>query len=71
MRKSSGAAVLTVASVTYALKGQTVLDGGGVPSRVVRPDSASGCAYGLAVDRRDLARAKSLLGRGGVPYKIQ
>ena len=71
MRRRRDAAVLTVGSVTYALKGQSILDGGYIPSRVVRPENGSGCAYGLEIDGRDLSRARSLLTRGGVPHGVR
>jgi len=47
-------------SVTYAQKGQKVLENAGIPSRLTRADS-HGCAYGLEINIPDRSRALHLL----------
>jgi len=68
--KKNITSVLSVKSVTYALKGQRILEANYISARIVRPSGNSGCAYGLEIDRRDLQRAKNLMERGGVPFRV-
>ena len=63
---------LTLRSVTPAQKGRDALTRAGLPCRLLRAPTATtarGCAYALALRRRDGGRAEALLDRAGVPVE--
>ena len=57
---------LSVRSITYAMKAQTLLNRYGIPCRIVRDRSIrKGCGY-LILVRGDLPRIQSLLAAAGI-----
>ena len=57
---------LSVRSITYAMKAQTLLSRYGIPCRIVRDRSVHrGCGYGIIV-RGDLTHILALLKRQGI-----
>ncbi len=57
---------LSVRSITYAMKAQTLLNRWGIPCRIVRDRSIrKGCGY-LILVRGDLAHIQSLLAAAGI-----
>lgn len=62
---------IATSSVTYAMKGQQLLAGSGIASRIVKllpRQTKKGCSYGLELQCRLTPRAAALLRDGGVPY---
>ena len=60
--------ILVVRSITYAMKGQKLLESKGISEYVERnpfPNSSEGCGYGLRV-QGDVSRAVSILEAAGV-----
>lgn len=61
-----------IGSITYALKGQRLLDSYNIVSKVTKVRSAGstgGCAYGIEFDCMNTDTVASLLRRGDVQYK--
>ena len=56
-------------SVTCAQKGQRLLEGHGIPSRLSR-STLHGCTYGLEIPTAKRAEALSLLEAGGVIFSL-
>jgi hypothetical protein len=59
--------IITVKSITYALKGEALLKKRGIECSVVKVDgSEHGCRYGIALSCRALTSAVTILSTGGV-----
>lgn len=59
--------IITVKSITYALKGEALLKKRGVKCSVVKTDGADhGCRYGIALPCSSLTGATAILSGGGV-----
>jgi len=56
-------------SVTYAQKGQKVLEARGIRARLTRI-SAHGCSYGLEINAPDRIRALSALEEEGILFSL-
>ncbi len=61
--------ILRFPSVTYAQKGQKVLERAGLPARLTRI-GAHGCAHGLEINALHKEEAMSLLGDAGIIYTL-
>lgn len=62
---------ITTVSMTLAMKGKGILEQSGIGAAVRRlpPDlTASGCAYGIAIDSALARRSKEALERAGFAY---
>lgn len=62
---------ITTVSMTLAIKGRGILEQSGIGAAVRRlpPDlTASGCAYGIAIDSALARRSKEALERAGFTY---
>lgn len=58
-------------SVTYAMQGREILSKYGIAATVVRlhpNETREGCAFGLELARRDVARAESLLIKADIEF---
>lgn len=67
----NGECVIAMPSQTYAIQGETLILGAGIPARVVRlPAGATkkGCAFGVAVSLRYLTQAVNILEKKGVRH---
>ena len=63
--------LITTVTMTLALKGKRILEKNGIAAAVTRLPphlSASGCAFGVAVDCQAIGRAVELLEAAGVRY---
>ena len=61
--------MIVVSSITYAMRGQKILEKQGIPSRMERNVKAMnkyGCGYGLRVNAGSEERAKVILLRSGI-----
>lgn len=67
-------AVITVGSVTYALKAKKLLAREGLTAKLVKADPSdkggSGCTYGLEFPARDFYTVASILRSAGIYYQI-
>ena len=67
MKKS----IITMTSMTYALKANSILSNFSVPSDVIRLNgsvSNSGCSYGVSVATPYLKNAIRILSDNNIPY---
>lgn len=58
-----------VSSITYALKGKSVLESNGIPSKIEKikkVSSLKGCGYGIKTKKSDSATAKRFLSISGI-----
>ena len=63
--------IITTTTTTLAMKGQRLLGAKGIPSRVSRLPhtlTASGCAWGIAIDCAHARQAKQILEDAGFTY---
>ncbi len=63
--------VIAVSSVTYAMKGASLLKMNGIAAQSVRLEAnltRRGCAYGLMVPKNTVKKATQLLARGKIPF---
>lgn len=60
--------ILRCPSVTYAQRGQKILEGASIPSRLTRADK-NGCAYGLEINSPDRREALLLLKKAGILFE--
>lgn len=61
--------IMVMSSVTYALKGQSILAQNGLGTRLeklTRNKSLKGCGYGLRIEKLKLTEAQSILKKEGV-----
>jgi hypothetical protein len=64
--------ILTVGTVTYAIRARKLLSSLGIRARLVkgtRPGGAGGCAYGVEIPSADLTLATDALTRAGISYE--
>ena len=62
--------VITMRSLTHAIKAKKLLSEYGIDSRVIKPDSRrteKGCGYGIAVAEEVGGQVKDLLTEKGLP----
>ena len=62
--------LITMRSLTHAMKAKKLLSEYGMEARVVKPDASrteKGCGYGIYVSGDRYERAKSLLSENGLP----
>ncbi|MBO5305123.1 MAG: DUF3343 domain-containing protein [Clostridia bacterium] len=60
----------SIGSLTHAMKGQKLLTGEGISSRIVKLDSKKtrrGCAYGIEFSCDEQRRVRSVLGASHLP----
>lgn len=65
-------AFITFRSVTFAQRGERLLNEGGIPchlGRTPRWMEEQGCGYCLGLHREDLAKAADLLGSSRIPLR--
>ncbi len=65
--------VVTVGSVTYAIKAKKLLTREGLTAKLVKTDAsktAHGCAYGIEFPTKDFYTAVSVLRSAGVYYTL-
>lgn len=60
--------IIRCPSVTYAQRGQRVMEQAGIPSRLTRADT-HGCAYGLKINAPDRSEAIRLLNEEGILFE--
>ena len=61
--------MLVVSSITYAMRGQKILENHGIPSHIERDVKALakyGCGYGLRVSAGSDQAARDILAKGGI-----
>ncbi len=65
--------VLTVESITYALKARKLLSRDGISAKLIKADAdlaAQGCTYGIEIPAKDFYSAASILRSAEIYYKI-
>ena len=64
--------ILTVGSMTYAIKARKTLNRNDIPSKLVKIDESKvkGCAYGIEIDDTKLLSAVSALKENGIQYSL-
>ena len=63
-------AIITLSSLTHAIKAKKLLSEYGIDARVVKPDTQraeKGCGYGVSVDATVRESAEKLLRENGIP----
>ena len=66
-------AILTVGSVTYAIKARKLLLRSGIRSKLVKVNenkSARGCSHGIEIDGSDFYSVVAVLRESGIPYSV-
>ena len=66
--------IITVGSVTYALKLKKLLSRESIRSRLVKlsnTDDGLGCTHGLEIEEKDFYSAVVIMKRNEINYKIQ
>ena len=54
--------IITVKSITYALKGEALLKKRGIPCKIVKPDvTEGGCKYGIGLSCTSINAALEIL----------
>jgi hypothetical protein len=65
--------ILTVGSVTYAIKVRKLLEHAGVKCKVVKINSENtqnGCSYGIKIDERMFYQAVAILRANSIDYAV-
>ena len=65
--------IITVGSVTYAIKSRKLLSGIGIPSKLIKVDallSKNGCTHGLEIPKIHFLDAVMVLKMNGIPYSV-
>ena len=65
--------VLTVETVTYAMKARKLLLRCGIQSKLIKTDSqvsGTGCRHGLEISSKDYFEAVKILGDGGIRFSV-
>ena len=65
--------IITVGSVTYAIKARNMLSRGGVRSKLVKTDGTGqnrGCTHGLELNSEDFYRAVVILKENNINYNV-
>ena len=66
-------AIITVGTVTYALKCRKLLSKAGIQSKLVKLDSSKtskGCTYGIELRSEDFYSAVVILRENGIDYSL-
>ena len=60
--------IISVRSITYALKGEALLRRNGIPCKVVKTEGMEneGCKYGLSLSSSAVKYASELLSKNGI-----
>lgn len=58
-------ASLTIGSITYAQRARNLLKTAGITASIVR-SRATGCSYGVRVEKEQVSRARELLRDAGI-----
>lgn len=63
--------VLTIGTVTQAIRARKLLTAAGIGARLIKNTGTAktGCAYGLSVRAADMPQAMRVLGEGGIAYE--
>ena len=64
--------LITIGSITYAMKAKKLLSSNLINARVVKAGSGDGrsCIYGIMISPKDLNAAISLLSSDGINYSV-
>ena len=62
--------VLTLGSVTYAIKSRKLLVKSGIKSKLIKIDSTGGCTYGIEFDRDKFYTVVKILRDADLEYKV-
>ena len=65
--------IITVGSVTYAIKSRKLLSGIGIHSKLIKVDaliSKNGCTHGLEISKKHFLDAVMILKMNGIPYSV-
>lgn len=62
--------ILTVGSITYAIKARKLLNRKNIPSKLIKIDELKGCAYGIQIEDTQLLSAVSVLKENGIQYSL-
>ena len=65
--------IITVGSITYAIKCRKLLFKNGIRSKLVKLDSSdieNGCTNGIEITEKDFLTVASILRSNGINYKI-
>ena len=68
LKLSQRQSIIAQSSLTYAYKGQSILQENGIPSQIIRLSgqrTQRGCGYGLSLAKQELPRAVMLLRQRG------
>ena len=60
--------IISVRSITYALKGEALLKRNGIPCKVVKTEGITngGCKYGISLSTSAVNTALAILNTGGI-----
>lgn len=61
--------IITVKSVTYAMKGEALLRKNGFACRVVKPDGEGSCKYGISLSCNYVKQATAILAAASIPIE--
>lgn len=61
--------ILTVGTVTYAIRARKILAALGIRARLVKSTRTGGCTYGAEISAADLPRAAEALKKASIPYE--
>ncbi|MBQ8303129.1 MAG: DUF3343 domain-containing protein [Clostridia bacterium] len=63
--------LVTVSTVTYAIKLRKLLLRDGIRSRLVKINSAEGCTHGVEISRTDFYRVVCIMKENNIEYKVE
>ena len=66
--------IITVGSVTYAIKVRRLLERSGIKSNLIKADSiqsTNGCTYGIKIHASQFYDAVAILKKHGIIYSVQ
>lgn len=67
------AIIITVSSITYALKAKKLFEREGIKATLIKKDlskNTKGCTYGIKIDARYLYDAVAILKNKGIDYSV-
>lgn len=65
--------IVSVGTVTYAMKARKLLLKNGIQSKLIKSDSSdngTGCTHGIEISNKDYFEAVRILGEGGIKYSV-
>ena len=65
--------LLTVESITYAMKARKLLNSQGISATVIKNDGAKneGCRYGVEISSGEMMEAAKIMRENGIKYTVK